>query len=782
LVFAALLAGSCGDGANQSVNPVPGPNFGSKMIGNIIQNSNSTTGTTVPIAGAKVRLPGTNMGVISDKDGHFIIYGLSDGTYDLLVETDYGFVRHIQNIEVALNSVKDVGDIVIEVSGEITGRITLDSSTSDVKGVAIFIHGTGQHALTDEDGEYRISGIPPGEISVSASRDLYCAETVNNIVLAGGTFVSVPDMDLTTCDTQTASLTGFAFLTNSTSHDGILITDVNGGNTTRTTEDGSWVLDGVEPGPYQLVFSKQSNNSVTLNNIVATPGVSGPSIQNVILKPANWRDVDGDGVANGMDDDADNDEMKNNVDLFKFRPTEWSDHDDDGIGDIEDMDADDDGVIHFWDCDDFNSNAWVSCVSCIDGDSDNYFSGCDTYFDVEEDCDDKFPWLWASCNDSFDEDNDGHYTFYDTTEKKTDCDDDNEFVYPGAREYCDGISNQCPAAEIDAGCALEIIEIFETGKPIRNMKKKGNYLYFLSPDLTVLDVSDPSSPVVVGKDTIYGPQTAFDLNETENGDLLAYMVYSYFNTLTIIDVTDPLDMFLVGDSIVSQPIDIMVDSVVYPVDGSTVHTTAYIMRAKGALDTWNVSNPSSPLYISTFINEIQFFGGIWNRNMLIMGNWDTTLVVGAFDISNPEITLLNGGVLLNKTTGYDSFINGSYLNVSASCRNDTEPVHGFFIGDYMGLVINNVPVPITQGGDTCIPLEPQAIPDGIHARGDFVYVAANEGGLQIFNTGDINHVAHELTFDTAPYNANKILVSGDYAYLTVDQERKLYIIDVSEFQ
>ena len=238
LAAVVVITGSCEDPENPGLEPVPGPNFGSKIVGYVLQNSSSDASSTVPVSGAKVKLPGTNMSVISDEEGSFMIYGLSSGVYDVFVETANGFVNHVQAVAVHPNSIKEIGNIIIGPSGEISGAVTLDSSTVDVKGITVVVHQTGQYALTNEIGEYKISGIPPGEINVSASRDSFCAGTLNNIVLPSDTVVVLPDIDLVSCNGQASALTGFAFLTDSASHADILVTDINDGSTTRTNLDG----------------------------------------------------------------------------------------------------------------------------------------------------------------------------------------------------------------------------------------------------------------------------------------------------------------------------------------------------------------------------------------------------------------------------------------------------------------------------------------------------------------------------------------------------------------
>ena len=54
-------------------------------------------------------------------------------------------------------------------------------------------------------------------------------------------------------------------------------------------------------------------------------------------------DIDGDGIADDLEDDIDNDGVVNEQDAFPLDPNESADNDSDGIGDNADLDDDNDG-------------------------------------------------------------------------------------------------------------------------------------------------------------------------------------------------------------------------------------------------------------------------------------------------------------------------------------------------------------------------------------------------------------------------------------------------------
>lgn len=62
------------------------------------------------------------------------------------------------------------------------------------------------------------------------------------------------------------------------------------------------------------------------------------------LEPRDWLDTDSDGMGDFADRDADGDGVDNALDPFPLDSTEWRDNDADGIGDNIDIDDDNDGV------------------------------------------------------------------------------------------------------------------------------------------------------------------------------------------------------------------------------------------------------------------------------------------------------------------------------------------------------------------------------------------------------------------------------------------------------
>lgn len=136
------------------------------------------------------------------------------------------------------------------------------------------------HTITDENGNYTISDLPIGIYTISAVKD--------------GTYLSV-DTPLTISNTLPVTV-NLALIRNNLiskniiygtlkdSVNNIAIDNVNvalykveqSGNTlistTKTIADGEYVLDKIDDGTYEVIFSKDGYQALTLDNIALSQG------------------------------------------------------------------------------------------------------------------------------------------------------------------------------------------------------------------------------------------------------------------------------------------------------------------------------------------------------------------------------------------------------------------------------------------------------------------------------------------------------------------------------
>jgi len=135
--------------------------------------------------------------------------------------------------------------------------------------------------------------------------------------------------------------------------------------------------------------------------------------------PTEWRDMDGDGVGDNLDNDRDGDTVDNGADAFPMNPNEWSDTDSDGIGNNADWDDDEDG---WGDQIELQAGADPLNPASIPMDSDS--DGSPDVWDVDDDNDG-----YADENDAFDTDpTEWMDTDGDGLGNNADPDDDNDAI------------------------------------------------------------------------------------------------------------------------------------------------------------------------------------------------------------------------------------------------------------------------------------------------------------------------------------------------------------------
>ena len=101
----------------------------------------------------------------------------------------------------------------------------------------------------------------------------------------------------------------------------------------RSTQASTGTVDDHDGDGLANALDPDDDNDGALDVIDALP-----------LEPRDWLDTDSDGIGDFADRDADGDGIDNALDAFSLDPTEWLDNDEDGIGDNVDIDDDNDGL------------------------------------------------------------------------------------------------------------------------------------------------------------------------------------------------------------------------------------------------------------------------------------------------------------------------------------------------------------------------------------------------------------------------------------------------------
>lgn len=228
------------------------PNPGS-IVGTIIDTDSGD-----PLASVIVEVKQGNTTVaqgFTDADGKFRIDGLAPGRYTVQVRAD-NFQGQFFAVTVSANQTDTVNFSLVSDPGALIGTV---KNTNDEpligSTVTLELHGVSvQSALTDNDGNFSITGLSPGSYTVRASKSGFAHKIAGAEIKANLT---------TTVDLVLAANPGSIFgrVTSLSSGDGIVsaVVEVKVGETLvssiLTDEEGNFLIEGIAPGAYVLRVS-----------------------------------------------------------------------------------------------------------------------------------------------------------------------------------------------------------------------------------------------------------------------------------------------------------------------------------------------------------------------------------------------------------------------------------------------------------------------------------------------------------------------------------------------
>ncbi|MDD2907249.1 MAG: hypothetical protein PHH98_01275 [Candidatus Gracilibacteria bacterium] len=261
--------------------------------------------------------------------------------------------------------------------------------------------------------------------------------------------------------------------------------------------------------------------------------------------------------------------------------------------------------------------------------------------------------------------------------------------------------------------------ILDNGGTIRlagasSLVKDGNYLYvtsYLGNAVQIINVTNPAAPVAAGQ--FFNATTMAGARGIEKAGNYIYVAVFTYDALQVIDVTNPASPSIIGTY--RQTTNMNGASEV-KISGNYAYVSAY---NRDALSIINISNPASPSYITQIRDGTNLNGA---RDVAVSGNYAYVSAylnnsVRVIDISNPAlptaVTNISGGsysisgprdldIDNNKLfiAGYTS----NAVNV-ADISNPTAPV-------YLTKIIHNAANPLLQGAG------------GLFRLGDFIYTAS----------------------------------------------------------
>ncbi|WP_342045359.1 carboxypeptidase regulatory-like domain-containing protein, partial [Bacillus sp. OTU530] len=242
------------------------------------QVTDAQTGT--PIAGAGVVTVVQGSGVIvastqTDQTGNYLLTGIAPGSYNVVISTD-NFTSQTVSVNLAAGETETVNVALTPNPATINGTVR-DSVTGTVLPNALIqvFNSQGRFlasTLTDVNGQYAISGLPEGTISVQASAPNFASE-LTVITLTPGETETV-DFALAS---NPASLTGSVTDAQTGAPlSGALVQVFIVGTAvpvkfTLTDPNGLYFINGLNGGEYQVVIS-DDNYVAAIFRIILEPG------------------------------------------------------------------------------------------------------------------------------------------------------------------------------------------------------------------------------------------------------------------------------------------------------------------------------------------------------------------------------------------------------------------------------------------------------------------------------------------------------------------------------
>ncbi|MEC2077419.1 carboxypeptidase regulatory-like domain-containing protein, partial [Metabacillus fastidiosus] len=190
----------------------------------------------------------------------FTVTGLPEGTLTVQVSVN-NFASQVQTVTLTPGETETVNFSLPPNPASISGTVTDSQNGNPIVGalVQVFLVGTTipvRSTLTDSNGNYILSGLNEGEYRIEISADNY-ASSISRVVLAPGESRTL-DASLAPnpatiqgrlVDAQTGEPIPGAAVTTVLSNSGIIVAS------TETDQNGNYVITGLAPGTYNVVFS-----------------------------------------------------------------------------------------------------------------------------------------------------------------------------------------------------------------------------------------------------------------------------------------------------------------------------------------------------------------------------------------------------------------------------------------------------------------------------------------------------------------------------------------------
>lgn len=227
------------------------------------------TGTGEP-AGVVVELAGPTLAsAITDAAGAYRFEQVAAGEYLVTARarsTREGTLSERLTVEAAGATAPT---LAFTGTGSIRGVATIGGRAAGNEGITVFVPGTSAAALTDDAGAFEITGIYSGSHEIVAFLAGTGAARRADVAVSWGTTAEVAALEIAAPRSATGALAGRVVLDGVTALAGVsLIAAGPGVGAARAAADGSWRIDGLAPGTYELTAFAESTTEGLRSRVV----------------------------------------------------------------------------------------------------------------------------------------------------------------------------------------------------------------------------------------------------------------------------------------------------------------------------------------------------------------------------------------------------------------------------------------------------------------------------------------------------------------------------------
>lgn len=272
------FTGQSGQAPNQiELHPILNLNFNpAASTGSVTGQLTSSSGGA--IAGGVVSDSG-GASATTNSTGTYTLSGLPPGSHTLTASAS-GFSSATQTATVtAGTTTSGVNFILTPSTGAVAGTVNSASGGAAISGATVSDSG-GASTITDSRGAYTLSGLSPGNHTLTASLPTFASADRTTWVTSGQTTTGV-NFGLTPLAISGA-VSGSVTSTSGTAIVSALVRDIGGDATTNSA--GAYTLNGLAPGSHTLTASAPGFTSVT-QTVSVTSGTTTPNV-NFSLPPS----------------------------------------------------------------------------------------------------------------------------------------------------------------------------------------------------------------------------------------------------------------------------------------------------------------------------------------------------------------------------------------------------------------------------------------------------------------------------------------------------------------